>query len=162
MSIFAEKLDDYFVRCLAYFNYRDYVNRMKLRGDEKVLEVGSGGGNLSRFLAKRLSKGKLICIDNSAYWINKTRNRLKGYKNIGFKIEDILNIEITITGYDVRKSKYEKNESGKVLTVEFEKDHIKRIFFTGSEVLISQLEKYADNIPFLTTIKKINKFYTLT
>jgi len=85
--------------------------------------------------------------------------RLEGEK---VKIEDILNIEITITGYDVRKSKYEKNESGKVLTVEFEKDHIKRIFFTGSEVLISQLEKYADNIPFLTTIKKINKFYTLT
>ena len=100
MSIFAEKLDDYFVRCLAYFNYRDYVNRMKLRGDEKVLEVGSGGGNLSRFLAKRLSKGKLICIDNSAYWINKTRNRLKGYKNIGFKIEDILNLNI-VNYFDV-------------------------------------------------------------
>ena len=38
----------------------------------------------------------------------------------------------------------------------------KRIFFTGSGVVISMLEKYEDKIPFITTVKKIDKYYTLT
>jgi hypothetical protein len=36
------------------------------------------------------------------------------------------------------------------------------VVFTGSDVLIGQVEKYADQIPFLTTIKKINRYYTMT
>ena len=36
------------------------------------------------------------------------------------------------------------------------------ILFTGSGVLINQLEKYENEIPFVTEIKKINKYYTLT
>ena len=36
------------------------------------------------------------------------------------------------------------------------------IAFTGSNVLIEQLNKYESNIPFYTTIKKINKYYTFS
>jgi len=32
----------------------------------------------------------------------------------------------------------------------------------GSKVLAEQLEKYKDNIPFYTQIKKIDKYYTFT
>ncbi len=90
MPSFAEKLDDYLVRYLAYFNYKNYANRLNLRGNEKILEVGCGGGNLSRFLAEKIPSGKLICIDNSEYWINKARRRLRDFGNIEFKINDIL------------------------------------------------------------------------
>lgn len=66
MVSFAEKLDDYLVRSLAYFNYKCYANRLNLQGNEQVLEVGCGGGNLSRFLAERLPRGKLTCIEKFA------------------------------------------------------------------------------------------------
>ena len=76
MPSFAERLDDYFVRYLAYFNYKNYVSRINLQENEKVLEVGCGGGNLSRFLAEKLPQGKLVCIDISEYWIDKSKKRL--------------------------------------------------------------------------------------
>lgn len=38
----------------------------------------------------------------------------------------------------------------------------KEIIFTGSDVLIEQLEKYRHEIPFKTVIKKINRYYTLS
>jgi len=33
---------------------------------------------------------------------------------------------------------------------------------TGSNVLMEQIGKYKDEIPFLTKIEKVNKFYTFT
>jgi len=91
MPPFSEKLDDFLVRNLAYFNYRNYARRIDLQGNEKVLEVGCGGGNLSRFLAKRVEE--LVCIDNSNYWIKKSEERLKKFKNIKFEISDILDFD---------------------------------------------------------------------
>ena len=79
------------------------------------------------------------------------------------KLDDVLNTEIIITGYRIRESKYQgKNKSGKCLTVQFEWDGNQHIFFTGSGVLISQLEKYAHEIPFATMVKKIDRYYTLS
>jgi len=46
--------------------------------------------------------------------------------------------------------------------LQFEIDNEKHIFFTGSKVLIDQVKKYKDEMPFLTIIKKINKYYTFT
>ncbi len=77
------------------------------------------------------------------------------------KLDSILNQEITITGYSTKRSKFDDN-SGKCLTVQFEMNGLTQIFFTGSEVLRDQLERYEDEIPFITTIKKINRYYTLT
>jgi len=78
------------------------------------------------------------------------------------KLDSILNQEITIIGYSVKKSQYEKNKSGDYLTVQFEMNGEKQIFFTGSDVLIDQLNRYMEEIPFVTTIKKINRYYTLS
>ena len=84
MPSFAEKLDDYFVRYLAYFNYRNYARGLDLRDNERVLEVGSGGGNLSRFLAEKIPDGRLVCLDNSEYWIKKAKKRLSDFRNVEF------------------------------------------------------------------------------
>src|SRR3989344_5633760 len=90
MPSFLQKLDDLLARYLAYFNYKNYVNHMNLRGNERILEIGCGGGNLSRFLAESLPLGELVCIDISEYWIKKAENRLKKYKNIRFQTSDIM------------------------------------------------------------------------
>ena len=78
------------------------------------------------------------------------------------KIDHLLNKEITILRFKVRKSKFDK--SPKCATVQFneEGNKTKRIFFTGSVVIIDLLEKYKDKVPFVTTIKKIDRYYTLT
>lgn len=75
------------------------------------------------------------------------------------KIDDILNQELEITGYKVGKSKYKEND---YLTLQFKVNGDFNVLFTGSGVLIDQLRKYEDEIPFMATIKKINKYYTLT
>lgn len=76
------------------------------------------------------------------------------------KIEEIVGKEIEVTGYKIKESKYKKENQDKVLTLQFKLDNECRVIFTGSSVLIEQIEKYKDEIPFLATIEKINKFYT--
>ena len=80
------------------------------------------------------------------------------------RLDAILNVEIQITGYRIQESKYNgKNKSGKCLTVQFEQDEGERlVFFTGSDVLIQQFERYGDEVPFLATLKKVNRHYTLS
>jgi hypothetical protein len=78
------------------------------------------------------------------------------------KIEQILNIEIEIIGYRITRSKYEKNKSGKCLQLQMNVDGVHRVLFTGSDVLIEQLQKYGEQIPFTASIKKIDRFYTLS
>ena len=87
---FLEILDDSLIRYLAYFNYKDYVERINLDGRKKVLEVGSGGGNLSRFISKKLTQGELVCLDISDYWISKAKRRLRNFQNIRFELTDFL------------------------------------------------------------------------
>lgn len=76
------------------------------------------------------------------------------------KIEDILNQEILIIDFKVKESKHHKNTE--YVTIQFKIDDILYIAFTGSNVLIEQLNKYIDNIPFYTSIKKIDKYYIFT
>lgn len=79
------------------------------------------------------------------------------------RIDSILNKEIVISAFKVKMSKF-KDHGEKCATVQFyeEPDERRRIFFTGSGVVIGMLEKYEDKIPFITTVKKIDKYYTLT
>lgn len=78
------------------------------------------------------------------------------------KIDYILNQEILVTGYKIKKSKYIKEGMEQCLTVQFEIDENKKIFFTGSNVLIDQIEKYSHEIPFMTVLKKIDRYYTFS
>lgn len=89
------------------------------------------------------------------------KSQLDGPK---ISIGDVVNREIVITGHRVKKSKYGRNNSGMCLTLQFEfvDTNEKRIVFTGSDVLIDQVERYAEEMPFQAIIKKIDKYYTLT
>ncbi len=89
MASIGEKLDYFLVKFIAYFNYRNYAKKINIKKNENILEVGCGGGNLSRFLAKKLIHGKLVCVDNSEYWIKNTKKRLNNFENIEFLTADI-------------------------------------------------------------------------
>lgn len=76
------------------------------------------------------------------------------------KTEDILNKEILIIGFKLKDSKHHKDSQ--YITIQFKLGDETFITFNGSKVLSEQLEKYKDNLPFFTTIKKINNYYTFT
>ena len=76
------------------------------------------------------------------------------------KLGDILNTEILVTGFRIGKSKHYKDKD--YLTLQFENGDTKHILFTSSEVLINQVLKYEGKLPFFTTIKKVNNYYTMT
>jgi hypothetical protein len=78
------------------------------------------------------------------------------------RLDSILNQEILVTGYKIKRSKYAKEGADQCLTVQFEIDGNKKIFFTGSNVLIDLLEKYGHEIPFMATVKKIDRYYTFS
>lgn len=75
------------------------------------------------------------------------------------KIEEILNKEILIIGYKIGRSKYRDKD---YLTLQFENGGDKYVVFTGSEVVTKQAQKYEDKMPFRTTIKKVNNYYTMS
>ena len=77
-------------------------------------------------------------------------------------MSEIINREILIIGYRLAESKYSKNNNPKCLTLHVELDGKRFVVFTGSVILIEQIEKYKDEIPFLATIKQIDKYYTFS
>lgn len=76
------------------------------------------------------------------------------------RINDLLGKEIEVTGHKISDSKHKAGT--KLLTLQFKLDDEERILFTGSNVLIEQAERYESEMPFLTTVQKVNKFYTFT
>lgn len=78
------------------------------------------------------------------------------------KLDTVLNQEIEVIGCRIGATRYSKNKSGKYLMLQIVWRNQHYVLFTGSDILIRQVEQYADQIPFLTTIMKINKYYTLS
>lgn len=76
------------------------------------------------------------------------------------RIDGVLGKEIKVIRHRIGDSK--QRAGTKVLTLQFELDGEERILFTGSKILIEQMERYGEEVPFLATIEKVNKFYTLT
>jgi hypothetical protein len=78
------------------------------------------------------------------------------------KISEILNKEIIVIGYRIRGSKYASENNDNCLHLQYKLDDKEFVLFTGSQVLMEQVEKYKDEIPFLTTIIKINNYFTMS
>lgn len=76
------------------------------------------------------------------------------------KLVEILNQQILIIDFKIQSSK--QTEGTLYTTIQFKIGEINHVVFTGSKVLTEQLEKYKSKLPFYATIKKINKYYTLT
>ena len=82
--------------------YNPYFKTFGLKGSERVLDFGCGGGTGSRCLANLLNKnGHLTCVDTSRYWIAKARKRLDKYSNVECKSGDIRELDIPDSSFDV-------------------------------------------------------------
>jgi len=82
--------------------YYPYFKTFGLKGDEKVLDFGCGGGAGSRCLLKFLNQnGRLTCVDTSNFWVDKARKRLSGYSNVECLAGDIWELDIPDSTFDV-------------------------------------------------------------
>jgi trans-aconitate 2-methyltransferase len=52
------------------------LDRLPLRGDERVLDAGCGSGRVTQLLLERLPRGSLVALDASAQMIEVARGRL--------------------------------------------------------------------------------------
>lgn len=79
------------------------------------------------------------------------------------RLDDVINRPVVITGHRIGASKH---NSGQCLTLQFhfeaDASGRPRVLFTGSSVLTEQMRKYGAEVPFLATIRKIDKYYTLS
>ena len=82
--------------------YNPYFKTFGLKGNERVLDFGCGGGAGSRCLDNLLDKGgHLTCVDISRYWIAKARKRLDKYSNVNCMSGDIRELDISDSSFDV-------------------------------------------------------------
>ena len=82
--------------------YNPYYRSFNLKGHEKVLDFGCGGGTGSKCLIKLLNgNGHLTCIDVSSYWIKVANKRLKKFSNVDCKHGDIRKLNIPNSSFDV-------------------------------------------------------------
>jgi trans-aconitate 2-methyltransferase len=54
---------------------RDVIDRLDLRGDERVLDAGCGTGRVTELLAQRVPGGTVIAVDGSEAMVQETRKR---------------------------------------------------------------------------------------
>src|SRR5436190_17313617 len=55
---------------------REVVDRLELRGDERVLDAGCGTGRVTAMLRDRLPRGEIVALDGSTSMIELARERL--------------------------------------------------------------------------------------
>jgi trans-aconitate 2-methyltransferase len=65
------------------------VDRMTLRGDERVLDAGCGTGRVTAHLRERLPDGHVVALDGSPSMIERARARL-GEDRVSYLVADLL------------------------------------------------------------------------
>jgi len=83
--------------------YRRFVDGMDLRGDERVLDYGSGSGAVARHIAKRLAAGggRLTCVDISPRWQRALRRTLRGCEVVDYALGDVRELGLPEASFDV-------------------------------------------------------------
>ena len=67
---------------------RAVVDRLELRGDERVLDAGCGTGRVTAMLRERLPEGEIVALDGSASMIEVARDRL-GDDGVTYLVADL-------------------------------------------------------------------------
>ena len=71
---------------------RAVLARMRLSGDETVLDAGCGSGRVTEMLIERLPRGRVIAVDASPSMVEQARRRLDGRAEV--RQLDILELEL--------------------------------------------------------------------
>ncbi len=68
----------------------DVLDRLPLRGDERVLDAGCGSGRVTEVLAERLPRGAVVALDGSPAMVEQARARLARFgERVTFVVADL-------------------------------------------------------------------------
>ncbi len=71
---------------------RDVLWRLRLDGDETVLDAGCGTGRVTALLAQRLPRGRVIAVDGSPAMVAEARRRLP--EAVEVRVADLLELAV--------------------------------------------------------------------
>ena len=66
----------------------ELISRLRLQGDESILDVGCGDGKVSAALARMVPAGRVLGIDISPTMIHFARSTLERHANLEFELMD--------------------------------------------------------------------------
>jgi len=68
----------------------DLITNLKLTGNERVLDIGCGVGNITAAIAERLPKGSIIGIDSSPNMVRQAKKNcpISKHPNLSFMVKD--------------------------------------------------------------------------
>ncbi len=86
---------------------------------------------------------------------------LKNFTGDKIPIKRVFNTPIKVLDFKIENSKHKENTKCLTLQIEYKEEN--RIIFTGSTVLIQQIESVPkDKFPFITTIINDNEYFEFT
>ena len=71
---------------------REVLDRLELRGDERVLDAGCGTGRVTAALVERLPRGHVVAVDGSPSMVEQARERLG--PGVDVFVADLLELEL--------------------------------------------------------------------
>src|SRR3954465_3767916 len=71
---------------------REVLDRLELRGDERVLDAGCGTGRVTAALVERLPRGEVVAVDGSPAMAEGARERLG--PGVEVFVADLLELEL--------------------------------------------------------------------
>jgi trans-aconitate 2-methyltransferase len=71
---------------------REVLDRLDLRGDERVLDAGCGTGRVTAALLERLPRGEIVAVDGSPAMIEQARERLGD--RVDVRVADLLELRL--------------------------------------------------------------------
>jgi trans-aconitate 2-methyltransferase len=71
---------------------RDVLDRLELRGDERVLDAGCGTGRVTAALIDRLPRGEVVAVDGSPAMVEEASARLGPTADV--RVADLLELEL--------------------------------------------------------------------
>jgi trans-aconitate methyltransferase len=73
----------------------ELISKLKLKGDERILDIGCGDGKVAVELAKLVPQGSVVGVDNSSEMISLAMAKYKpqGFKNLSFAQADARNLD---------------------------------------------------------------------
>jgi trans-aconitate 2-methyltransferase len=71
---------------------REVLDRLDLRGDERVLDAGCGTGRVTAALVERLPRGEVVAVDGSPAMVEQARERLSGAADV--RVADLAELSL--------------------------------------------------------------------
>ncbi|MDF2884113.1 MAG: putative methyltransferase [Clostridiaceae bacterium] len=161
-SLLYRLIDEFGNNRLFSFIYKNYIRTLNFKGNERVLDFGSGSGAGSRHLAKILQQynGHLTCVDISKYWTEKAKKRMSNYDNVDFLVGQLPELQLECNSFDVIYIFYALHDVSVDLRNGIVNEFF-RILKNEGRLYIKEPQRENDGMPIseITELMKSNGFY---